>query len=307
MEDMASAQHAPGPFAVRDWFLLLASAAGWGMSFLFIKIGAEDFAPETVAWLRLLFGAAALALVPAARVPLRVPRDRWSVVLLGLVWMAVPFVLFPAAERTIPSALAGMINGSAPLFTVLIAMLVTRKSPGAHLSFGLAVGFLGVVAVNLPEITGGGSATGVLMVLGATALYGVAFNLTGPLQARNGTLPVIWRAQLAALVLSTPAGLLGLGASTPTPTALAAVAVLGIISTGAAFACFATLVGRVGAARASLATYLVPVVAVLIGAVAGEPLRPLSLVGVVLVLAGAYLSARVPRRAEVTPPGVSPR
>ncbi|WP_175548253.1 DMT family transporter [Saccharopolyspora flava] len=304
---MASAQHAPGPFAVRDWFLLLASAAGWGTSFLFIKIGAEDFAPATVAWLRLLFGAAALALVPAARVPLRVPRDRWSVVLLGLVWMAVPFVLFPAAERTIPSALAGMINGSAPLFTVLIAMLVTRKSPGTHLSFGLAVGFLGVVAVNLPEITGGGSATGVLMVLGATALYGVAFNLTGPLQARNGALPVIWRAQLAALVLSTPAGLLGLGASTPTPTALAAVAVLGIISTGVAFACFATLVGRVGAARASLATYLVPVVAVLIGAVAGEPLRPLSLVGVVLVLAGAYLSARVPRRAEVTPAGVSPR
>jgi drug/metabolite transporter (DMT)-like permease len=299
MVAMKSAPHlAWGSFAARDWFLLAAVALMWGFSFMFIKIGTEGLAPPTVAWLRLAFGAAALALVPGARAPLRERREWWPVILLGLVWMAVPFVLFPMAEQRIPSALAGMINGSAPLFTMLIATTVTRKAPGKRLVLGLAVGFAGVVAVNLPEVADGGSVAGILMVLAATALYGVAFNLTGPLQARNGTLPVIWRAQLAALVLLAPAGLVGLGASAPTPTSLAATAALGIISTGTAFACFAMLVGRVGAPRASIATYLVPVVAILIGALAAEPLRPLSLVGIVLVLAGAYLSSGTPKQVS---------
>jgi drug/metabolite transporter (DMT)-like permease len=285
-----------GSFAARDWFLLAAVALMWGFSFIFIKIGAEGLAPATVAWLRLAFGAAALALLPGARAPLREGREWWPVILLGLVWMAVPFVLFAAAEQRIPSALAGMINGSAPLFTMLIATAVSRKGPGKRLALGLVIGFAGVVAVSLPEVTEGGNTAGILMVVAATALYGVAFNLTGPLQARNGTLPVIWRSQLAALILLTPAGLAGLGTSAPTPEGLAATAALGIISTGMAFACFAMLVVRVGAPRASIATYLVPVVAILVGALASEPLRPIALVGIVLVLSGAYLSSSAPQR-----------
>lgn len=153
---MTSAPHRlPGAFTARDWFLLVAAAVMWGVSFLFIKIGTAGFAPTAVAWLRVAFGAAALALVPGARAPLRERRDRGPVILLGLVWMAVPFMLFPLAEQTISSALAGMINGSAPLFTILIATIVTRTAPGKRLVLGLAVGFAGVVAVNLPEVGGG--------------------------------------------------------------------------------------------------------------------------------------------------------
>src|SRR5699024_3939368 len=106
----------------RDWLLIVLVAVMWGSSFLLIKIGLADLAPTAVAWLRLAFGAAALALVPAARKPLRHRRDWGLVAVLGVVWMAVPFTLFPIAEQTISSALAGMINGATPLFTAALPM-----------------------------------------------------------------------------------------------------------------------------------------------------------------------------------------
>lgn len=287
-----SPRASPVSFAAWDWFLLLAAALMWGGSFLLIKIGVHDFPPATVAWLRLLFGAATLALVPAARAPLRHRRDWWPVAALGLIWMAVPFVLFPLAQQTIPSALAGMINGAAPLFTAVIAVAWYRRWPDRRLLTGLGVGFLGVVAVNFPAIGGGASLAGVAMVLAGTVLYGVAFNLADPLERRNGALSVIWRAELIALAVLTPTGLIGLTDSTPTPLSLAAMAALGALSTGVAFACFAVLIGRVGAARASITVYLVPIVAILLGAgLAAEPVAPLSLVGIGLVLIGAYLAS----------------
>jgi drug/metabolite transporter (DMT)-like permease len=280
-------------FAAWDWALLAAVAVMWGSSFLLIKVGVHSFSPATVAWLRLLFGVALLSCFPAARKPLR-RADRAPVALLGLVWMAGPFVLFPLAERSIPSALAGTINGAAPLFTAAIAALWSRRMPGRGPVTGLVVGLAGVVAVDAPAV-GSGSAgmLGIGLVLLATVLYGVAYNLTAPLEDRNGALAIIWRAELAALAVDTPAGLAGLAHSSATLGGLLAMAVLGAVCTGLAFAAFATLVGRVGATRGSVTVYLVPVVAIVLGvAVNGEPVQPVSLAGIALVLAGAYLTSR---------------
>jgi drug/metabolite transporter (DMT)-like permease len=273
----------------------------WGASFLLIKLGVHDFAPESVAWLRLLFGAVTLGLLPGARAPLRHRQDGWRVVFLGLIWMAVPFVLFPLAEQTIDSALAGMLNSAAPLFTAVIAALWFRYRPMAFTGTGLLIGFAGVLAVTIPSIDGSSGLLGVLLVLAATVLYGLAFNLAEPLESRNGALPVIWRAMLAALVLTTPTGLNGLFHSTPGWDGTAALLLLGVVSTGAAFACFVTLVGRVGAARASVAIYLVPVVAIVLGAfAASESIHPISLGGIGLILLGAWLTSLRPRTARVS-------
>lgn len=288
---------ASAPFGLREWGLLVAVAVMWGASFLLIKIGLEDFPPATVAWLRIAFGAAALTLLPAARAPLRHRSDRGLVALLGLVWMAVPFLLFSYAEVHISSALAGMINGSAPLFTAAFAALWFRRSPGAGLLVGLAVGFAGVLLLGLPNVDGRASLVGLLMVLGAAACYGVAFNLTGPLQGRNGALPVIWRAQLVSLVLVAPIGLPGLARSTPTLPGWVSMVALGALGTGLAYVLFTVLAGRVGGTRASVTTYLIPVVALLLGvALAGESVAPLSLGGIGLVLAGASLASGARRR-----------
>lgn len=291
-------------YSAVDWVLLVGVGLMWGASFLFIKFGVSDFAPTTVAWLRLLFGAVTLALLPGARAKLRYRKDWGLVAVLGLTWMAVPFVLFPVAEQTIGSALAGMINGAAPLFTVIIAALWFRHRPTPLVVVGLLIGFLGVVTVSLPSVAGQAALLGIGLVLLATVFYGVAFNLSGPLENRNGALAVIWRAQLVALVATTPTGLLGLNDSTPTWAGFTSLIALGAVSTGIAFACFVTLVGRVGAPRASVTTYLVPVVAVVLGAlVAQESIHPLSLVGIALVLLGAFLtSLRGKRRQHQSTP-----
>lgn len=280
-------------FTGLDWVLLLGVGVMWGGSFLLIKLAVADFAPTSVAWLRLAFGAAFLALLPAARAPMAHRRDWWLVAALGVTWMAVPFILFPIAEQTIDSALAGMINGAAPLFTVVVAALWFRSRPTRTVTAGLVVGFLGVLAVTVPSMGGRASLVGVGLVLAAIALYGIAFNMSDPLEERNGALTVILRAELVALVATTPTGVIGLTDSTPTVGSWVALVLLGAVGTGAAFACFTILIGRVGAPRASVSVYLVPGFAIVLGALFGnETIRPVALAGIALVLLGAYLTSR---------------
>lgn len=280
-------------FVAVDWALMASVAILWGASFLLIDIGVDHLRPELVALLRLVFGVAALAFVPAARVPL--PRTAWPrIALLGVVWMAVPFVLFPFAEQQIDSSLAGMINASAPLFTVLVAVLMYRRAPAVGQAIGLLVGFFGVIAVAWPSLSGTyGTAVGVGLALLATILYGFAFNLAAPLQQRHGALPVVWRAQIVAMVLLAPWGLSGITGSTFAWSSVLAVAALGVLGTAIAFVAFVALVGRVGSTRASITVYFLPAVAILLGAVVrAETLSPLSLAGAVLVAAGAYATSR---------------
>ncbi len=283
-------------FASRDWALLTAVALMWGSSFWLIDIGLDHLQPTAVAWLRILFGAATLACIPAARHGIR-QADWWGVGLLGLVWMVAPFTLFAFAQQSIDSSLAGMINGAAPLFTAVIAAVWSRRLPTGKLLTGLFIGFAGVLAINWPQGQGAaGTGLGVGLVLSATLLYGVAFNLAVPLEERNGALPVIWRAQLVSVVVAAPAGLVGAaGSSFAWPSLLALVA-LGVFSTGLAFAAFTTLVGRVGAARGSITVYFIPVIAILLGVVLlDETVAVIAIGGTALVLVGAYLTSRSTR------------
>ena len=302
-----SSTHAPtqrdrsAAFALRDWVFLAAVALMWGSSFLLIEVGLEDLRPGTVAWLRILFGAATLACVPAARRP--IARADWpGVALLGVVWMAVPFTLFAFAQEHIDSSLAGMVNGAAPLFTVVVAGLWARRFPNGRQLVGLLLGFAGVLAINWPAAQQvDATAVGALLVLLAAAFYGVAFNLAVPLEEHNGALPVIWRAQLVAVLLTTPQGVYGAAGSTWSWPALLAMVALGALSTGLAFALFTVLAGRVGAARGSVTVYFVPVVAIALGVlVAGESVAVIALVGTALVLLGAYLASRREPPARAT-------
>jgi drug/metabolite transporter (DMT)-like permease len=292
---------APSPVAIAardgfsplDWATLSAVALMWGSSFLLIDLGVAHLEPALVAWLRLAFGAATLGLVPAAR--RRVPRSEWRpIALLALVWMAVPFVLFPIAQQWIESSLAGMINAAAPLFTAVVAGMLARELPGARRAAGLFVGFAGVVAITVPQLGGAEStALGVGLVVAATACYGIALNLTGPLQQRNGALPVIWRAQVVALVLVAPAGIAAVPGSEMDLGSLAAVAVLGALGTALAFVLMSDLVGRVGSTRASVTIYFLPVVAIVLGALfLDESIETSAILGTALVIAGAAVVSR---------------
>jgi drug/metabolite transporter (DMT)-like permease len=279
-------------FAARDWLMLAGVVFTWGPSFLLIDIGLAHLAPAVVAFGRIAFGAATLSLFPVARRP--VHRNDWPLIaLLGLIWLAIPFVLFPVAQQWIDSSLAGMINAATPLFTALVAAFVVKQLPSKLQGVGLVVGFLGVMAVSLPSVEGGSNAAGVGLVLLATVLYGFSFNLLADLQRRNGALAVIWRSEVVAAILLLPVGTIGLSNSELVWSSVLAVAALGCLGTALAFFWFTALIGRVGSTRAAVALYFIPIVAIALGtALNDESVHPAALLGTALVLAGAYMTSR---------------
>jgi drug/metabolite transporter (DMT)-like permease len=229
-------------------------------------------------------------------------QDRPRLVAISVLWVAVPFTLFPLAEQSISSGLTGLLNGALPIFAVTIGSLMLRRLPGRIQTAGLIVGFIGVVAIALPSVSEGSSqAVGVLLALLATVCYGFAINIATPLTQRYGSLPVMARMLGLASLWTAPLGVLGAGASGFALRPLLAVSVLGIVGTGVAFVLMGRLVARVGSQRGSFATYLIPVVALILGVVfRDETVHGASIAGIVLVLAGAAMASRKERVPEPT-------
>ena len=281
-------------FSTADWLRFIAVSLIWGASFLFIAIGLDAFHPGLLTWLRVGFGALLMAMLPQARAT-RIPReDLPRVVLLGVIWVAIPFTLFPIAQQWIDSAVAGMLNGATPIFTAIIASLLLRQLPGRLQVGGLAVGFLGILAIALPSAGSGNTeALGVILVVLATLCYGFSTNIVAPLQQRYGTIAVMGRTLMVATVLVTPYGLFGLTRSEFAWPSLAATLAVGFLGTGIAFLMMGSLVGSVGATRSTFITYLMPVVALVLGVVfRNESIAPLAVIGSLLVIVGALLASR---------------
>jgi drug/metabolite transporter (DMT)-like permease len=266
----------------------------WGSSFLFMAIGLEAVRPGLVTWLRVLFGAAAIWTFPGARRAAIAREDRVRLLALSIAWVVIPFTLFRLAQGSVNSAIAGMLNGAAPIFTAVIATILHRRAPGSRQLIGIPLGFLGVAAIALSAAGEGASqVVGVVLIVVATICYGIAFNIATPLQQRYGSLPVMARILTIAAVLTSPLGLWSVPGSGFAWSAVAATAAVGVLGTGVAFVLMGRLVGRVGPTRASIVGYLIPVVALALGVLfRGDEVGPLALAGVALVIAGAYLASR---------------
>ena len=155
------------------------------------------------------------------------------------------------------------------------------------------VGFAGVVLIFLPAAQAPETLLGAALALVATVLYGLAANIAVPLQQRYGAPAVVFRAQLVALVLLFPFGLLAVPSSRFAWSAMASLVALGVFGTGLAFIAMSVLVGRAGATRGAVAIYFVPVVALILGVtLRGESVSLVALAGIALVLGGAYLTSR---------------
>jgi drug/metabolite transporter (DMT)-like permease len=291
-------------FSAQDWGLFIALALIWGSSFLLIAIGLDSFHPGVVTMLRVAFGAAVIALVPAAR-SRKIDRADWPrITLLAAVWVAIPFTLFPIAQQWIDSAIAGMLNGATPIFTALIATILLRSLPGPMQIVGLALGFAGILAIALPSAGGGTTAAiGVTLVLVATIGYALSLNMVTPLQQKYGSLPVMARVQWVAALMVVPFGLYGVGDSTFSWASFLAVVAIGVLGTGLAFVMMGTLAGSVGATRASFLTYLLPVVALVLGVLFRDELvSPVSIIGAAMVIAGAVLASRRETSPQISSP-----
>jgi drug/metabolite transporter (DMT)-like permease len=265
----------------------------WGWSFLFIKIAVEGLTPTTVAWARIALGAAALHLFLRHQ-HLRLPRDRTTrrhFAVVAVFGNMAPFSLLAWAEEDITSALTSVLNASTPLFTAIFAAVALRERLRPVQVFCLLVGISGVtLAAGLgASDLHGSSLTASLAGVAAGAFYGIGFtymrrHLTDipPLVAATGQLSA------GALLLAPVALVTSVNDGFAlTPGRAGAVILLGAVGTGVAFVLNYQLVGQVGATRASLVTYLVPVVAITVGVVVlGEPFEWRLLLGAALTIGG---------------------
>jgi drug/metabolite transporter (DMT)-like permease len=286
-----------------DWILLLVPGIIWGASFLFIAEGLEAMGPNGVTFTRILVGFLTLALFPGSR--RAIGRGDWpGTALVGVLWMAFPLSMFPYAEQHVSSALTGMLNGAFPLFTAIVAAGMARRWPSRGIATGLAVGLAGAVLMGLPTVgQGRNTALGVLLILAALVSYGFALNIARPVQQRAGALPVIWRAQAIALILTAPLGVPEVLRAQWTSGALFSLLALGALGTGVAYVLTVMAAGRVGATKASATAFLIPPVALLLGVlVRGEHVATLSIAGGMVCLVGAWLMRRAQLEHAVRAP-----
>jgi drug/metabolite transporter (DMT)-like permease len=281
-------------FSGTDWSLFAGLSAIWGSSFLFMAIGLDAFDPGLVTLLRVGFGATVMFSISKAR-KTSIPRSEWpALVTLAVIWIAIPMTIFPIAQQWIDSGVAGMLNGATPIFTAVVAALILKQLPRRLQVGGLLIGFIGVVAIALPSAGSRSTAAiGVLLVLVATICYAFASNIVAPLQQRHGSLAIMARLQWMGTVLVLPYGIYGAAHSSFAWDSLLATMAVGVLGTGIAFVMMSNLIGRVGPTRATFITYVIPVVALILGVVfRNEDIAPIAVVGVGLVIIGAALASR---------------
>jgi drug/metabolite transporter (DMT)-like permease len=280
-------------------------SAVWGSSFALIKVAVEaGVAPPWIAFARCALGALTLLTIClVTRSPL--PRDRvtWGhAAVVAVLANTVPFVLLAYGEQHVDSVLAGLINATTPLMTLLfVPLLVPTEHITRRRITGLAIGFAGVLCVlGIWRGLSGGTVAGTLACLGSTAGYGATFAYMQRFFAgRGGSAAALSAAQLvcasAQLAVVAPT-LAGLPTWPGVPTAVALLA-LGALGTGLAYVLNLGVVRAAGPTVASTVTYVIPVWSTAIGAVLlGEAVGWNTVAGGVLVIAGVLVTRAPDRR-----------
>jgi drug/metabolite transporter (DMT)-like permease len=273
--------------------LLLLLSAIWGSSFMFIKVGVRDFSPTSLVELRLLLAAAVL--VAAVGFRRRLASIRTAVApgaFVGVVGMALPFLLITWGETHVDSGVAAVATSSVPIFVALLALRFAagERSSGLRL-VGLAIGLAGVAVVAGIHPGGGWWAVaGALAVVLAAICY-AASSLFIQRSLVVGSLELAAASVLCGAAAMLPFALARLPGSVGWKP-LVSVVVLGLVATGVAQLIVNRLIEQHGAARSMLVNYVLPGFALLFGAaVLDEPVTAAKLVGLALILAGVSLAS----------------
>jgi drug/metabolite transporter (DMT)-like permease len=278
---------------------LIALAAIWGASFLFMRVAVPEFGPLTLTALRV--GIATLCLLPLVLWHGQMPamRRHWkAIAIVGLFNSALPFVLFGIAALAINAGLSSIFNATAPLWGAVIAWLWMRDKLSASRVLGLVIGFVGVVflawdkASFKPGEHGVSAGLAIGACLLATLCYGFAANYTKQQLVGVPPLAVAAGSQAAAATALLLPGLWFAPQSMPSATSWGSVVVLAVLCTAVAYLLYFRLIAHLGAARAITVTYLIPVFAVLWGALFLREEITLSMAaGCAVILAGTALAS----------------
>ncbi len=306
----------PAPAMSRqDWTILLGLSVIWGGSFFFIEVALGSFGPLSLVLVRVAMASAFLWIL------LTVRRERMSLpagaatalLILALLNNVIPFILFAEAQREITGGLGSILNATTPIWGVIVAHLFTadeRATPGKVA--GVALGFAGVaVTMGVGSLGGlGEHAVAQLECLGATLCYGLAgvyarrFKAMGvpPVAVATGQLTAATLVMLPLVLLFEPPW----AATMPSLQAWAALAGLALVCTSFAYILYFRLLASAGATNSLLVTFLIPISAILLGALLlGEQLEArhfagMALIGLGLAAIDGRLVARLRRRSPAT-------
>lgn len=307
----------PGPvMGGRQWIMLLTLAVLWGGSFFFNGVAVRELPSFTLVWLRVAVAAAAL-LALLRLVGLRMPREpRVWLAFFGMATLnnLLPFVLIVWGQHRIASGLASILNATTPLFTVLVAHLLTvdeTLSPAK--AAGVAVGFVGAaVMVGTDALSDMGTQVWAQLACLAAALSYAFAGIFGRRFRRMNISPLVTAAGQvsASTLLLLPVVLLvdrPWELALPHAATWGAVAGVGLLSTALAYVLYFRILADAGATNLLLVTFLIPISAILLGVfVLGETLLPRHCVGMGLIAAGLVLidgrPARLARRRRRVDP-----
>lgn len=293
---------------LRCYLALLLLGVIWGSNFIFMKWSTALISPMQTVMLRVIFGFIPLLIVAWYSKQLKVSQLKHLFHFAVMSVLATTFYYygFVAGTTLIPTSVAGLLSGSIPIFTFISAFLFLRKDrPTLQMFIGVIMGFIGIVVSARPwEGAEGVNVVGVMWMLAGTTSLGVSFvyaqRQLSPLKLPPLTLAT-WQtgcASLTLLILTDFSGITSI--TSDLKTVLGVVIGLGVLGTGGAFFLYYYAIEKLGSVKASGATYIAPVVAVIIGAFVGEDMNSSIVVALVLILGGVILIQTGGRKASLS-------
>ena len=290
----------------RTWMTFLALCVIWGVPYFFIKLAVQDVSPFVVAWSRITLGA--LILLPYAwyRGALRAASGHWgAIAAFAFIEYVVPFSAISYGEQFIASSVTGILMAAVPLsIAVLSRFFGVHEKLGTWRLTGLLLGFAGVAAlVGFGTIQGTEGWIGVGCMVLATIGYAIGpLIIMRHLSKLDSAGPAAGSLSIASLVLLAPA-LLTWPTHRPSTTAVVSIVILGVLCTALAMLLMFYLVSHAGPSRASVITYINPVVATLLGTIQlQERLGVAGAVAFALILLGSWLATRGKPQHGESPP-----
>ncbi|WP_338377788.1 DMT family transporter [uncultured Flavobacterium sp.] len=283
----------------KKWYLLIFLGCVWGSSFLLMKLGLQGVNPIQMGSLRILFAAAFLVVVGFKHIA-KIPSHKWKyIALTSMFGTFLPVYLFALALSKIDGSISSILNSLTPLNTLLAGILFFKMDVQRRQIFGVIIGFVGCVLLVLfgeGENTTENYYYALLIVL-ASVFYGVNVNLIKkylsdlkPLTISTGNFLIMLIPALMVLYFS---GFFEIAHEPKVITSLGYIAILGIVGTGLSNILFFRLIQLSSPVFAFSVTYLIPVVAIMLGYfVMNETLSFVQGIGALVVLLGVYFSSR---------------
>ncbi len=292
-----------------SWILLIILSLVWGSSFILMQKSMDPvehesvMGPYQVGALRIFI--AGLVLLPIAIRHLKMLKKKvvWWLLLVGLTGNLIPAILFTLAETRIEPSLAGILNMGTSFFVVIIGVVIYRNRPTLFQIIGILLGAFGLYQILKSQISFEQDDTMyALFVLIATFCYGISLTT---IKFKLSEVSPIVITSLSFFIIMFPALGISLYTNAFAPIvnhpegfkSLGYLTILSIVGTALAVFVFTKLVAISSHIFASGVTYLIPVVAVFIGVMAGEKFELYNLVWVALILSGVYLmnkKSRIP-------------